>query len=197
MMEARQAVVERKTKETQISARLNLDGSGQVEVDTGIGFFDHVLSAAMVHGYFDLSLKARGDRHVDDHHTVEDTGIVLGRAFKEALGDFGGIHRFGEAAAPMDEALARAVVDLSRRPCLVFEAPMTAEKIGAFDCQLVQEFWQAFVNNCGANLHIDVVRGRNMHHVFEAVFKAAGRALDQATQEDPRSHGVTSTKGVL
>ena len=197
-MDARQASIKRETKETQIEAVLNLDGSGRVSVDTGVGFFDHMLTAAMVHGFFDLELTARGDTHVDDHHTVEDVGIVLGQAFNQALGDFKGINRFGQSAVPMDEALAQAVVDLSRRPYLVFEAPITSVKIGTFDSQLVVEFWQAFVNNLGANLHIDVVRGRNMHHVLEAVFKAAGRALDQATQRQNRSAGsVLSTKGTL
>lgn len=194
-MEARKAAVKRDTKETSISADLNLDG-GRVDIRTGVGFFDHMLASAMVHGYFGLILKAEGDTDIDDHHTVEDVGIVLGQAFNEALGDFAGIQRFGQAAAPMEEALASAVVDLSRRPCLVFEAPITCEKIGSFDTQLVEEFWRAFVNNCGANLHLEA-RGRNMHHVFEAVFKAAGRALDQATRPEPRAAGVTSTKGVL
>lgn len=198
MMEPRKASVERQTKETRVSVGLNLDGQARVEVRTGIGFFDHMLTSAMVHGYFDLRLEAEGDTFVDDHHTVEDVGIVLGQAFNQALGDFGGICRFGEAAAPMEEALARVAVDLSRRPCLVYEVPMTAEKIGSFDTQLVEEFWRAFVNNCGANMHIESVRGQNMHHVFEAVFKAAGRALDTASRPEPRAGGgVTSTKGVL
>lgn len=196
-MTAREATVERQTKETQIKASLNLDGRGQVEVKSGVGFLDHMLASAMVHGYFDLKLTAAGDVGVDDHHTVEDVGIVLGQAFRKALGDFGGIRRFGQAAVPMEEALARAAVDLSRRAGLVFAVPITCEKIGTFDTQLVEEFWRAFVQNCGANLHLEVSRGRNMHHVFEALFKAAGRALDQATQLEPRAAGVTSTKGVL
>lgn len=195
-MEARKATVKRETKETSISADLNLDGGGRVDIQTGVGFFDHMLASAMVHGYFDLTLTAKGDTNIDDHHTVEDVGIVLGQAFREALGDFAGIQRFGQAAVPMEEALASAVVDLSRRPCLVFEAPITCEKIGSFDTQLVEEFWRAFVNNCGANLHLEA-RGQNMHHVFEAVFKAAGRALDQAARPEPRAADVTSTKGVL
>jgi len=196
-MKTRQAEVERTTKETKVRACLNLDGTGQVKIDTGVGFFDHMLTSAMVHGFFDLELSAQGDTQVDDHHTVEDTGIVLGRAFNQALGDFGGIRRFGQASVPMEEALAQAAVDLSRRPGLVFAVPLTCEKIGTFDCQLVEEFWRAFVNHSGANMHLEAVRGRNMHHVFEALFKAAGRALDQACRIEPRAKGVTSAKGVL
>ncbi|MBW1709462.1 MAG: imidazoleglycerol-phosphate dehydratase HisB [Deltaproteobacteria bacterium] len=196
-MGPRKANIERETKETSISASLNLDGQGQVEVETGVGFLNHMISSAMIHGYFDLKLTARGDTQVDDHHTVEDAGIVLGQAFKEALGDFAGVKRFGEASAPMDEACARVVVDLSRRPYLVFSVPVVSEKTGSFDSQLIEEFWRAFVNNCEANLHIEVTRGKNMHHIFEAVFKAAGRALDQASQPEPRASGVTSTKGAL
>lgn len=197
-MQPRQAKVMRNTKETRINVDLTLDGSGQVDIRTGVGFFDHMLAAAMTHGYFDVTVEAAGDIQVDDHHTVEDVGIVLGQAFSQALGDFGGIRRFGESSAPMEEALARAAVDLSRRPCLVFDVPITCEKIGSFDAQLVEEFWRAFVTHSGANLHLEVSRGRNMHHVFEAVFKAAGRALDQATQPEPRAaNRVTSTKGVL
>jgi imidazoleglycerol-phosphate dehydratase len=176
---------------------LNLDGAGLVQIDTGVGFFDHMLTAAMVHGFFDLKLEAAGDLQVDDHHTVEDVGIVLGQAFARALGDFSGIRRFGDAAVPMDEALARVTVDLSRRPFLVYEAPITCEKVGTFDSQLVEEFWRAFAVNLGANLHVDLVRGKNMHHVFEAIFKAAGRALDQASSREPRASGAVSTKGVL
>jgi len=196
-MGPRKAEVERKTRETTITAKLNLDGKGQVNVETGVGFLNHMIAAAMVHGFFDLILTAHGDTHIDDHHTVEDTGIVLGQAFNQALGDFAGIKRFGEASVPMDEALARAVVDLSRRPYLVFSVPVVSEKIGAFDSQLVEEFWRAFVNNCGANLHLEAKQGQNMHHIFEAVFKAAGRALDCASQPESRASGVTSTKGFL
>lgn len=196
-MEMRTATVERHTKETRIKARLNLDGSGQVSVQTGVGFFDHVLTSAMVHGYFDLELNAVGDTHVDDHHTVEDVGIVLGQVFQQALGDYGGIQRFGHAFIPMDESLAFAAVDLSRRPFLVFELQATVEKIGSFDTQLVEEFWRGFAVHAGATLHLSAVRGRNMHHLYEALFKAAGRALDQATRPEPRARGVTSTKGTL
>lgn len=197
MMENRTADVSRETRETKIKVELNLDGTGVVDINTGVGFFDHMLNAAAVHGYFDLRVEAKGDTHVDDHHTVEDVGIVLGQAFNKALGQFKGIKRFGQASAPMDEALAHVCLDLSRRPCLVYEVPMTCEKIGAFDAQLVEEFWRAFVIHSGANMHIDCPRGKNMHHIVEAVFKAAGRALDQATMLEPRAAGVTSTKGAL
>lgn len=196
-MPERKSKVIRETKETRIVAELVIDGSGQVDVKTGVGFFDHMLSSAMVHGFFDLKLDAAGDLHVDDHHTVEDAGIVLGKAFSDALGDFKGIKRFGSAFVPMDEALAHAAVDISRRPFLAFNSPMTSEKIGTFDSQLIEEFWRAFANNCGVNLHIDVHRGQNMHHIAEAVFKAAGRALDEATQPEPRAKGAVSTKGSL
>jgi len=190
-------VVERETKETRIRVELNLDGQGTVDVSTGVGFFDHMLTAAMTHGFFDLILKASGDHEIDDHHTVEDAGIVLGQAFARALGDFSGIRRFGEALVPMDDALARVAVDLCRRPYLSFQAPVEQEKIGRFDTQLVEEFWRAFVNASGATLHIDGLRGKNAHHLFEAVFKAAGRALDSACQPEPRSQGVLSSKGAL
>ncbi len=196
-MGPRTADIKRKTKETVITVKLNLDGQGQVEVNTGVGFLDHMIASAMVHGFFDLTLTAQGDTWVDDHHTVEDTGIVLGQAFNRALGDFAGIRRFGEASVPMDEALARAVVDFSRRPFLVFSVPMRSEKIGSFDSQLIEEFWRAFVNNSGANLYLEVTQGQNMHHIFEAVFKAAGRALDYASQIEPRTSKIISTKGVL
>ena len=196
-MTPRTAVVERETRETRIRAELNLDGRGAVEVRTGVGFFDHMLTAAMMHGFFDLTLTADGDHEIDDHHTVEDAGIVLGQAFSQALGDFSGIRRFGEATVPMDDALARAAVDLCRRPFLVFHVPTKREKVGRFDTQLIEEFWRAFVNACGATLHIDGLRGKNMHHLFEAAFKAAGRALDRACQLEPRSQGALSSKGTL
>ena len=196
-MGPRKAEVSRQTKETRISAELILDGAGRVEVDTGVGFLDHMISSAMIHGYFDLKLKAEGDTQIDDHHTVEDVGIVLGTAFNQALGDFSSIKRFGEAGVPMDEALARVVLDLSKRPALVFSVPVTSEKVGEFETQLVEEFWRAFSNYCEATIHIEVTRGRNMHHIFEAMFKAAGRALDVAVAPEPRAEGVTSTKGTL
>ena len=193
----RTSLIERMTRETSITAQLALDGAGKVEVGTGVGFLDHMITSAMVHGFFDLTLRAEGDTHVDDHHTVEDAGIVLGQAFASALGDYGGIRRFGHAVIPMEEALAGVAVDLSRRPCLVYEAALTAEKVGTFDSQLVEEFWRAFTVHASANMHIDLIRGRNMHHGFEAVFKAAGRALDQAVAIETRTGGITSTKGAL
>jgi imidazoleglycerol-phosphate dehydratase len=193
----RKAQVTRETKETKISAALKLDGQGLVEVSTGVDFLDHMITSAMVHGFFDLKLQAEGDVQIDDHHIVEDVGIVLGRAFNQSLGDFSSIKRFGEASVPMDEALARVALDLSNRPALVFSAPVTSEKVGNFETQLVEEFWRAFSNYCGVTLHIEVTQGRNMHHIFEAVFKAAGRALDMATTLEPRTKGVTSTKGTI
>ena len=193
----RKAQVTRETKETKISAALKLDGQGLVEVSTGVDFLDHMITSAMVHGFFDLKLQAEGDVQIDDHHIVEDVGIVLGRAFNQSLGDFFSIKRFGEASVPMDEALARVALDLSNRPALVFSAPVTSEKVGNFETQLVEEFWRAFSNSGGVTLHIEVTQGRNMHHIFEAVFKAAGRALDMATTLEPRTKGVTSTKGTI
>lgn len=193
----RKAQVTRETKETKISAALKLDGQGLVEVSTGVGFLDHMITSAMVHGFFDLKLQAEGDVQIDDHHTVEDVGIVLGRAFNQSLGDFSSIKRFGEASVPMDEALARVALDLSNRPALVFSTPVTSEKVGSFETQLVEEFWRAFSNSGGVTLHIEVTRGRNMHHIFEAIFKAAGRALDIATTLEPRTKSVTSTKGTI
>jgi imidazoleglycerol-phosphate dehydratase len=194
----RESEVQRKTRETTITARLNLDGSGRVDIQTGVGFFDHMLGAAMVHGFFDLTLSAEGDLDVDGHHTVEDVGIVLGRALADALGDYGGIKRFGFAAAPMDEALAQATVDLSRRPYLVLNVPTPLpERIGGFETQLLEEFWRGFAVHGGATLHIDVIRGVNGHHILEAIFKAVGRALDAATSEDRRLAGALSTKGRL
>jgi imidazoleglycerol-phosphate dehydratase len=196
-MTARGARITRETRETIIDAELVIDGQGNVEIETGVGFLDHMITSAMVHGFFDLKLKAHGDLFVDDHHTVEDTGIVLGQAFRQALGDFSGIKRFGEATIPMDESLARVVVDLSRRPYLYYHVPLTTGKIGTYDTQLTEEFWRAFTIHCGANIHIDVLRGQNMHHMTEAVFKSAGRAFAQAVSLEPRRVGVISTKGVL
>ena len=151
----------------------------------------------MTHGFFDLDLTAEGDTHIDDHHTVEDVGIVLGQAFGRTLGDFGGLCRFGHAFVPMDEALALAAVDISRRPFLVFDAPSPLGKIGTFDCQLVEEFWRAFTNNAMITLHLKIMHGRNLHHLFEAMFKAAGRALHQASRGEVRIRETLSTKGVI
>jgi imidazoleglycerol-phosphate dehydratase len=194
----RSASVDRKTGETNIRARLDLDGSGAAQVATGIPFLDHMLSALARHGRLDLSLQAEGDLAVDAHHTVEDVGIVLGEAVLRALGDKAGIVRYGAARVPMDEALASVVLDLSGRPCLVFQAPQLQGRIGTFDADLVREFFQALANHLRAAVHLHVEYGQNLHHMAEAAFKAAGRALDQAVRLDPRMAGqVPSTKGSL
>ena len=188
--------ITRKTRETDIEVELNLDGGGRVEVATGIPFLDHMLHLFAAHGYFDLTVKAAGDLEVDQHHTVEDIGICLGQAFREALGEKSGVRRYGEARVPMDEALAQATVDLSNRPFLHFDvrfAPVAA----ALDPQLVKEFWRALAVHGGMTIHLEVPYGENTHHIMEAVFKAMGRALDRATQPEPRAPGAPSTKGVL
>ncbi|SHL00458.1 imidazoleglycerol-phosphate dehydratase [Desulfatibacillum alkenivorans DSM 16219] len=187
----------RTTKETQVEIALNLDGTGEVQVDTGIGFFDHMLTLFGCHGRFDLKIKAVGDLEVDLHHTVEDVGLVLGEVFKKALGDGAGIRRYGFSVVPMDEALAQVALDLSGRPFLVFSVPFAGPSIGEFDTQLPQEFFRAFVNKAGATCHIQVPYGENDHHMIEAVFKAWGRALRQAASIDPDVRGIPSTKGVL
>ena len=194
---SRKASIERVTKETQIRLSLNLDGKGKAKICTSVPFLDHMLDLFTRHGLFDLEVDAKGDIDIDFHHTVEDIGIVLGQAFKEALGDKKGIHRYGQATVPMDETLAAVAIDLSGRPYLVYNVRIPKVKIGEFDVELVREFFQAFVNNCGANLHINVMYGENVHHILEACFKAAARALDQATLVDPRIEGVLSTKGKL
>ncbi|MEE8075275.1 MAG: imidazoleglycerol-phosphate dehydratase HisB [Candidatus Binatia bacterium] len=194
---ARTAKVERKTKETEILAELNLDGGGSSEVQTGIPFFNHMLEIFARHGLFDLQLKAQGDLEVDYHHTVEDIGLALGQAFKEALGDKQGICRFGESSVPLDEALARVVVDLSGRPYLSYNVKIRPGRVGSFDTDLPHEFFQAFANQAGMNLHIHVSAGENPHHIIEASFKAFARAMESATRIDPRIKGVLSTKGSL
>ncbi len=193
----RVARVERKTKETEISLDLALDGDGASEIETGIPFLDHMLEILARHGLFALKLTAKGDIEVDYHHTVEDVGLALGQAFKEALGDKQGIRRFGEASVPLDEALARVVVDLSGRPYLSYNVKIRPGRVGDFDTDLPHEFFQAFANQLGMNLHIDVARGDNPHHIIEACFKAFARALEGATRIDPRIQGVLSTKGSL
>jgi imidazoleglycerol-phosphate dehydratase len=193
----RSAVIERITKETQIKLSLTIDGKGEAKICTSVPFLDHMLDLFARHGLFDLQVEAHGDIDIDFHHTVEDTGIVLGCAFKEALGDKKGIRRYGQATVPMDETLASAATDLSGRPYLVYNVRLPKVKIGDFDVELVREFFQAFANNVGANLHLNVMYGDNVHHVVEACFKAAARALDMATQLDPRIEGVMSTKGKL
>lgn len=194
---ARTARTERRTKETEISVELDLDGVGNSEVQTGIPFFDHMLEIFSRHGLFDLKLKARGDLEVDYHHTVEDVGLALGQVFKEALGDKQGIRRFGESSVPLDEAVARVVVDLSGRPYLSYNVKIRPGRVGNFDTDLPHEFFQAFANQLGMNLHIHVPQGENPHHIIEACFKAFARAMEGATRIDPRVKGVPSTKGSL
>ena len=194
----RRATIQRKTKETEITVSVGLDGTGKASISTGIGFFDHMLDQIARHALFDLEIAAKGDLHIDDHHTVEDVGIVLGQAVRSALGDRTGIRRYASAYVPMDEALTRAAIDLSGRPFLVFEADFPTPKIGTFDTELVREFFQAFAGNCGATVHIDNIRGANSHHIAESCFKALARALREATERDPRQADVIpSTKGVL
>jgi imidazoleglycerol-phosphate dehydratase len=194
---SRTASIERITRETRIKLSIDLDGSGQGKICTSVPFLDHMLDLFARHGLFDLTVEAQGDIDIDCHHTVEDIGIVLGQAMKEALGDKKGIRRYGQAALPMDETLAEVVTDLSGRPFLVYNVDLPKVKIGEFDVELGREFFQAFVNNLGANLHINVKYGDNVHHVLEACFKGAARALDIATQIDQRIDGVMSTKGKL
>lgn len=195
---ARVASRERNTQETRIRLTLNLDGEGRADVKTGIGFFDHMLTAFARHGLFDLAVAVDGDLEVDGHHTVEDTGLVLGAAMKEALGDKASIERFGHAYVPMDESLVLAVVDLSGRPYLAFEGfRFDVPAVGAFDTSLTHEFFRAFSNECGCNLHLRALACGNAHHVIEAAFKAAARALRAAVARNPRIKGVPSTKGIL
>jgi imidazoleglycerol-phosphate dehydratase len=194
---ARRAEVRRKTKETDVRVRIDLDGRGASSVATGVPFLDHMLDLFARHGLFDLEIECRGDLEVDDHHTVEDTAISLGRAFAEALGDKAGVARYGSALVPMDEALCRAVVDLSGRFYLVYEVETRRDTVGNFSVELAEHFWRSFAEAARCNLHIDLLRGRNTHHVLEAAFKAAARALRQAVERDPRVVGVPSTKGVL
>jgi imidazoleglycerol-phosphate dehydratase len=193
----RTGTVERQTKETDIRLALGLDGRGRYEVETGIPFLNHMLELFARHGFFDLAVRASGDLAVDYHHTVEDVGLVLGQALREALGEKTGIRRFGEATVPLDEALVTAVVDLSGRPFFVYDVRIKQAKIGAFDVELIHDFLLALVNQAGMNLHIRMASGRNPHHIVEATFKALARALDLATQRDPRVAGVLSTKGML
>jgi len=195
---ARVAEVTRNTAETQISVRVNLDGTGVARLHTGIGFFDHMLDQIARHGLIDLDIDAEGDLHIDGHHTVEDVGIALGQAVRQALGDKKGISRYGHAYVPLDEALSRVVIDFSGRPGLVMDVPFKAAMIGTFDSQLVHEFFQGFVNHAFATLHIDNLKGENAHHQCETVFKAFARALRAAVALDPRTAGsVPSTKGSL
>ncbi len=193
----REARLSRETKETAIKAEFKLDGWGRHSIDTTIPFLDHMISLMMVHGLFDLNLKARGDTQVDFHHTVEDVGICLGEVLRRALGEKGGIRRYGSAFVPMDESLASVHIDLSGRPCLVYDCALRRKKIGNFDTELVKEFFQAFVNNAAITLHARILYGNNGHHMVESLFKACGRALREAAAKDEKVRGVLSTKGRL
>ncbi|MBB2166720.1 imidazoleglycerol-phosphate dehydratase HisB [Gluconacetobacter aggeris] len=195
---ARTATIHRVTSETDITLRLNLDGTGQSRIATGIGFFDHMLTALARHGLFDLEIEAKGDLHIDFHHTTEDTGIALGQAFVRAIGDKRGIRRFGHALVPLDEALSEVVVDISGRPFLAWSVDFTRDKIGEMDTELFEEFFRAFAMSALLTLHVTQKAGRNCHHIAEASFKAAARALRMAAEPDPRAAGsIPSTKGVL
>ena len=189
--------VDRKTNETDIRVEFSLDGQGTASLQTGVPFLDHMLTLFAVHGFFDLTIQARGDLEIDAHHTVEDMGLCLGEALACAVGDRKSIRRYGEAHVPMDEACARVALDLSNRPYLVYEAPPMASRVGTFETELMPEFLRALSQRGGITLHVHVMYGSNTHHTLEAVFKALGRALDQATQMDPRRTGVPSSKGML
>ncbi len=195
---ARKATVERKTKETEISVQVDLDGSGISDCKTGIPFFDHMLDQISKHSLMDIAITAKGDIEIDGHHTVEDVGLTLGKALVDSLGDKAGITRYAQASIPMNEALADASLDISGRPYLVFDSPPMTGKVGEFDVELTEEFFQALVNSAGLTLHITVRRGSNMHHVIEAIFKAVARALGAAARIDPRLNGaIPSTKEIL
>ena len=197
-MASRTAKIERNTLETQIQIAINLDGTGAANMDTGVPFLEHMLDQVARHGLLDLEIKAKGDNHIDDHHTVEDIGITLGQAFSEAIGDKKGIRRYGHAYVPLDEALSRVVIDFSGRPGLEYGVTYTRARIGEFDVDLFAEFFQGFVNHAKTTLHIDNIRGNNAHHIAETIFKAFGRALRMALEFDPRMEGIMpSTKGSL
>ena len=193
----REAEISRETTETQIHLSLNLDGTGISNIKTGVGFLDHMLELFAKHGFFDLTVEAKGDLHVDAHHTTEDVGICLGQAFQQAVKDKAGMKRFGSFAVPMYEALAKVDLDICGRPYLHYETPLKFGKIGTFDIELAEEFFHGFVNHSGTTLHINVPYGTNQHHIIEAIFKAVAKALDIATQLDTRISGVLSTKGSL
>jgi imidazoleglycerol-phosphate dehydratase len=193
----RQARIERKTAETDVTVELNLDGSGNAQINTGVGFFDHMLTLLAKHAAIDLTVDAKGDLQVDQHHTVEDTGIAFGQAVRQALGDKAGIRRYGHFTLPMEETLATSAIDLSGRYFFVFNVTFSSPKIGDFDSELVEDFWQAVAANALCNLHVILHHGRNNHHISEAVFKATARALRMAVEHDPRIPGVPSTKGTL
>jgi imidazoleglycerol-phosphate dehydratase len=193
----RKAEVSRNTNETRIAVKLDLDGAGQSSIATGVPFLDHMLEQVARHGVFDLAISAKGDLHIDAHHTVEDVGIALGQAFAKAVGDKSGVRRYGHAYVPLDEALSRAVVDLSGRPGLEYNIKFARARIGEFDVDLVHEFFQGFVNHAHVTLHVDNIKGSNAHHQAETAFKAFARALRMAAESDPRVEGVPSTKGSL
>jgi imidazoleglycerol-phosphate dehydratase len=193
----RTAIIDRTTRETTIKVRLTLDGTGEQQIATGVPFFDHMLTQIARHGFFDLTVDARGDLEIDAHHTVEDVGICLGEAFRQALGDKAGVRRYGRGTMPMHEALAAVVLDFSGRPFLVWHVALPKVQVGNFDLELVEEFFTAFCNHAGANVHVNLAYGDNLHHIVEAIFKAFARALDEATQLDPRISGVLSSKGSL
>lgn len=196
-MPKRTATIHRKTKETHVDLTINIDGEGNSHIDTGVGFFDHMLDILTKHSLFDLTIKASGDRIVDDHHTVEDVGICFGQGMKEALGDKKGIRRFSNSSVPMQEALAHVAIDISGRPALAFNAAFPTEKIGNFDVELIKEFLEAFSTNAGINLHVNVPYGTNAHHIAEAIFKGLAKALEDAVRTDKRIKDVPSTKGTL
>ncbi len=194
----RTAIIDRKTSETTISVAINLDGTGQADIQTGIGFFDHMLTALAKHSLVDIKVHAKGDLHIDPHHTVEDTGITLGKAVLQALGDKAGIRRFGHCILPMDETLATVALDFGGRAYLVWNADIPRTKLGDYDTELTEDFWQGFVSQAQCNLHVNLNYGRNVHHLIEAIFKAAAKAIRQAVEPDPRATGcVPSTKGTL
>ena len=198
MTKTRTSTVTRKTRETDISVTVDLDGAGKADIETGVGFFDHMLDSFARHSFIDLKVRTKGDLHIDAHHTVEDTGIVIGQAIKDALGDFGGITRFGHAYIPMDETLSRASIDLCKRPYLVWKADFQRDKIGEMDTELFKEFFHALAGNGGMCLHIENLYGENNHHIAESCFKAVARALRMAVTMDPRLGGkAASTKGSL
>jgi imidazoleglycerol-phosphate dehydratase len=193
----RSAEINRKTRETNVRLTLKLDGGGEADIRTGVPFLDHMLESFARHGFFDLKVEASGDLHIDEHHTVEDVGIVLGRAFRAALGDRAGIRRFGEATVPLDEALCTTVVDISGRSYLAYDLPIKQERVGKFQTVLVNDFMKALADETGMNLHIKLHAGRNPHHIIETAFKSLARAMDMATATDPRVRGALSTKGTL
>jgi imidazoleglycerol-phosphate dehydratase len=194
----RKATIDRKTKETEIKLELDLDGTGISKIKTGIPFLDHMLSLTAAHGFLDIEISAKGDIEIDDHHTMEDLGICMGMALKEALGEKKGIRRFGQATIPMDESLVRVAIDISNRPFLAYRVLPSESRTGRFDINLIEDFFRALVNHSGLTMHVDLISGRDAHHIAESVFKAFGRALDMAVQMEKRSQGtIPSTKGLL